>query len=112
MQVMKRTYSREFKLNLCRRVENQETTGNAVCREFGLSSGTWQRWIDQYRAKGEEAFQGQPWRSKEGEVDDTEDGLRARIKQLEASLGRAHLEVEFMREALGKLGGPRGSGPR
>jgi hypothetical protein len=46
-----------------------------------------------YRMEGTNAF---------GAAED----LEAKVKELEASLGRAHLENEFLREALGKLGVP------
>lgn len=59
------------------------------------------RWVEQYRAKGEEAFQGEPWRVNVATPE-------ARVRELEAALGRAHLELEFMKEALGKLTPRRG----
>jgi hypothetical protein len=51
------------------------------------------RWCAQYKARGEEAFV----RSDSGALD-----AQARIKSLENSLGRAHLEIEFLKEALSK----------
>jgi hypothetical protein len=55
------------------------------------------RWIEQFRAKGEEAFDGSGWRASVQTPD-------ARVRELEAALGRAHLEIEFLQEAVGKLG--------
>ena len=99
--MMRRSFTREFKLDVCRKVESGEMSKSRTCREHSVSNSMLDRWIDQYRAKGEEAFRGDAWR---GSVSSPE----ARIRELEASLGRAHLEIEFMKEALGKLTPRRG----
>jgi transposase-like protein len=91
---MRRTFTREFKLSLCGQVERGDVTKAAACREHSLSPSLLDRWIAKYEASGQAAF-------PSGEVD-----LENRVKELEASLGRAHLENEFLKEALGKLGIP------
>lgn len=92
MSVVKRTFTREFKLELCQRVKLGELTKTAACREHSLSPSLLNHWMDLYEAQGQDAF------PDGGPVD-----LAKRVKELEASLGRAHLENEFLREALGKL---------
>lgn len=99
--MMRRSFTREFKLDVCRKVESGEMSKSRTCREHSLSSSMLDRWIEQYRAKGDEAFSGDAWRSSASSPE-------ARIRELEASLGRAHLEIEFMKEALGKLTPRRG----
>jgi transposase-like protein len=94
--MMRRRFSREFKLSVCEKIVSGSVTKSGSCREHGLSPSVLDRWLEQYSAKGDSAFQGEPWR--ESNV-----APETRIKELEASLGRAHLELEFMREALGKL---------
>ena len=94
--MMRRSFSRELKLDVCRRAESGASSKSALCREHAISPTTLDKWIQQYRAAGEEAFLGAPWRPK---VITPE----ARVRELEASLGRAHLEIEFLQEALGKL---------
>ena len=94
MSVMRRTFTREFKLSLCGQVERGEVTKAAACREHSLSPSLLDRWMENYETKGQSAFPA-------GAVD-----LERRVKELEASLGRAHLENEFLKEALGKLGIP------
>lgn len=94
--MMRRSFSREFKLDVCLKVESGEISKSRICREQSLSPSVLDRWLEQYRTKGDQAFQGQSWRG-------TTQTPEARIKELEASLGRAHLELEFMKEALGKL---------
>lgn len=93
----RRSFSREFKLEVCRRVETGEISQTRVCREHALAASMLGRWLDQYRAKGEQAFDGSTWRAQ-SQVPE------ARVRELEASLGRAHLEIEFLREALSKKG--------
>jgi len=93
VSVVRRTFTREFKLDLCRRIDQGLISKTSACREYGLSNGLLDRWVEQFKVKGEGAFEaGSP-------VDPQQ-----RIKELEASLGRAHLENEFLKEALGKLG--------
>jgi transposase len=92
---MRRSFTREFKLELCQKVKLGQVSKSAACREHSLSPSLLDRWIDQYESKGQSAF------SESGAVD-----LERRVKELEASLGRSHLENEFLREALGKLGIP------
>jgi transposase-like protein len=92
-----RNHSREFKLDVCRKAESGEVSKSKLCRDHGLSGSLLDRWIDQYRAKGEESFTGGAWRPATQEPE-------AKIRALESSLGRAHLEIEFLRETLGKLG--------
>ncbi len=99
--MMRRRFSREFKLDACRRVEAGESSKARLCREHALTPSLLDRWVSQYRAMGEEAFSGEAWRPSSL-------GPEARIRELEAALGRAHLENEFLREALGKLGPGRG----
>jgi transposase len=93
MSAMRRTFTREFKLELCEKIRLGQLSKSAACREHSLSPGLLDRWMNQYDAKGNLAF------AENGPVD-----LERRVKELEASLGRAHLENEFLKEALGKLG--------
>jgi transposase len=95
VSVVRRTFSREFKLDLCQKVKLGQVTKTGACREYSLSPSVLDRWVEQYEKKGQSAF------SENAPVD-----LERRIKELEASLGRSHLENEFLREALGKLGIP------
>jgi transposase-like protein len=93
---MRRSFSREFKLGLCEQIERGELTKGRASRENALSYALVERWVEQYKAMGENAFSGQDWRAHAKAPE-------SKITELEAALGRAHLEIEFMREALGKL---------
>jgi transposase len=92
---MRRSFTREFKLDVCQKVQSGQSTKSAVCREHSLSPTLLDRWLSQFESKGKTAF------SEPSGVD-----LERKVKELEASLGRAHLENEFLKEALGKLGIP------
>ena len=92
---MSRRFEREFKLEIARRIASGEVSKAQACREHDLSPSVLDRWCAQYKAKGDEAFP----RSDSGAVD-----AQARIRALENSLGRAHLEIEFLKEALSKKG--------
>jgi transposase-like protein len=95
VSVVRRTFTREFKLDLCQKVKLGQVSKSGACREHSLGPALLERWVKQYEAKGQGAF------SESAPVD-----LERRVKELEASLGRSHLENEFLREALGKLGIP------
>ncbi len=58
--MMRRTFSREVKLEACRRAESGLETKSGICRELALSPNTLENWLKQYRAKGDEAFDGAP----------------------------------------------------
>jgi transposase-like protein len=95
--MMRRSFTRKFKLDVCQKAESGEASKSRLCREHALSPSMLDRWIEQYRAKGDDAFTGSGWRASSPTPD-------ARIRELEAALGRAHLEIEFLQEAVGKLG--------
>lgn len=103
--MVRRQFSRDIKLEACRRAEAGGETKAHICREFAISASLLEKWLEQFRAKGEEAFDGTPWRPEAGNPE-------ARVRQLEAALGRAHLEIEFLKECLGKFGRPKGGGSR
>lgn len=61
--MMRRTFTREFKLAVCQQAEAGHTTKARLCREHALSPSLLDRWIEQYRLKGEDAFAGQAWQA-------------------------------------------------
>ncbi len=65
-----------------------------ACREHGLSPGMVDRWVDQYRVLGSEAFPNSGTGPRLSDVD--------RTKELEALVGRQVLEIEFLKAALKK----------
>ena len=93
----KRTFEREFKLQVVRQLVNGEKRLSQLCREHGLCQTLVRRWREQYEAHGELAF------SEGSAGHHVERDAEARIAALEAALGRAHLEIEFLRHALKQL---------
>jgi len=96
---MKRTFTREFK----RQVASQALAGEKgmaqLCREYGLCQTLVRRWRDQYQQLGEAA-----WPDSIHPIEAAELDAEGRIAELEAALGRAHLENEMLRRALKKGG--------
>jgi len=101
--MQKRTFSREFKLEVARQLLTGEKRVSQVCREHAHCQTLVRRWREQYEKDGENA-----WLSPEATVGATGDA--ARIAALEGALGRAHLELDFLRHALTTLR-KRGSAP-
>jgi transposase-like protein len=90
----KRSFSREFKLQVVRQLVSGEKRFAQLCREHNLCQTLLRRWRDQYDQRGENA-----WLDREdGRLVDPE--AQTRIAALEAALGRATLENEFLRHAL------------
>lgn len=102
---MRRTHSRELKLQVVRELVSRERRISQVCREHSLCESVVRRWMEQYRTHGEEAFLESTSSPVMSSARLAEDPvlLQSRIRELEASLGRAHLENEFLRGALKKL---------
>lgn len=93
----KRTFDREFKLQVVRQLANGEKRLSHLCREHSLCQSLVRRWREQYEAHGELAF------SEGGSASHVGRDAEARVAALEAALGRAHLEIDFLRHALKQL---------
>lgn len=93
--MVRRSFTKEFKLEVCRKVANGQVSKTQAKREHNLGNATLDRWLEQFMARGDEAFEGD-WRPYRNEG-------QTRVRELEAALGRAHLEIEFLKECLGNL---------
>ena len=91
----KRTFDREFKLQITRQLVTGHKRLSQLCREHNLGASLVRNWKQQYESQGENA-----WLDQEPHVNQDKD---ARIAALEAALGRAHLENEFLRDAFSKI---------
>jgi transposase-like protein len=89
----KRSFDREFKLQVVRQLRTGEKRLSQLCREHQLSETLVRRWKEQYEQHGEAAW------PEGGSLIVTADPEQ-RIRELEAALGRAHLENELLRRAL------------
>ena len=92
----KREYSRDFKLMVVRQVENGEKRPVQACREYGLANCVLDRWRNEYKTRGEEAFT-----AKNSEASIT---LEARVAELERLCGQLSLENAILKKALQRAG--------
>ena len=94
----RRNHSRQFKIDLCSKIDSGLLSQAAAVREHNLAPSMLARWIDQYRSRGLEAFKDSP----------VEEDKDLRIAQLEQALGQAYLDIKILKSALGKKGGQPG----
>jgi transposase len=103
--VSRRTFTRELKLEICRSVESGSVGKGQACRTHAIGASLLKQWLEQYRAKGEHAFSGSDWRIASQTPE-------SRTRELEAALGRAHLEIELLKLALAKKPSTPGTGAK
>lgn len=103
---VKRVFPREFKLSVARQLVSGEKRISQICREHGLCESVVRRWKLQYESNGEGAWteNAQPPARVVIPNSGTDEAvaMASRVKELEAALGRAHLEIEFLKLALEK----------
>jgi transposase-like protein len=95
---------RKFKPEFKRRVVEEWLSGDQriaqICRKYQLSDSLVRNWRKQYEKRGPDAW----------DAPDESDGELAaaekRIAELEAALGRATMEVDFMKRAVKRFGIP------
>jgi transposase len=88
----RRTFTREFKLQVIREVEAGKTPAQ-VAREYQISDNTISKWRRELRQYKERAFAGR------GHAYSDE----ARVKELERMVGRLTMENDFLKKLLQKL---------
>lgn len=92
--VSTRRFNRSFKLSVCEAIVCGSKSKAQTCREHALTPSMLDRWVDQYRKLGKEAF---PHSLGPGEVNE-----ELRILELEALVGRLTLENQILKSALQK----------
>lgn len=105
MSVTKRKFTREFKIQVVSELEQGLKTRAQVNREYELSEGLVNKWVQAYRKDPQNAFLGHG--TSNGANVETE-RLKAQISQLEWALGRKSFEVEMLKEVIEKLQVKRG----
>lgn len=91
MGLAKRRFSREFKIQVCEEVESKLKTQAEVIRGHSLAPSVLSGWLSEYRKNPTGCFAG---REKY-----PVDASAAKIKELEAALGRATYENQILKEA-------------
>ena len=102
----KRFFDREFKLQVARQAYTGEKRLAQLCREHGLCQTLVRRWRDQFARDGEAAF------LAAGPETYAQANTEARVAALEAALGRAHLEIDFLQHAIATLRKGGSASPR
>ena len=92
MTVRRRTFSRDFKLQVVREVEAGKSQAE-VAREHQISAHMLSRWCRQHRRYKDKAFSG----SGRPHTDE------ARIAALERMIGRLAMENDLLKKVLRKL---------
>src|SRR3954469_14459091 len=90
--VKRRTFTREFKLQVIREVEAGKSQAQAA-REYQLSDNTISKWRRELRQYNDRAFSGR------GNAHTDE----ARVHELERMVGRLTMENDFLKKLLQKL---------
>lgn len=90
--MQKRVHSREFKLEVVRKVASGEKRPAQICREYGLAESVLSRWRKEYQERGEAAFQA----NSSGEVSTQEQ----KIAELERFCGQLALENQVLKKTL------------
>lgn len=87
--MMKRTFSKEFKVKACELVIKGGIKHAVVAEKMGINKVMLYRWIDEYEAYGEEAFVGKGKQRSEN----------AELRKLKKENERLKMELEILKKA-------------
>jgi transposase len=91
---LRRTHTREFKLQCVRQVTTGQKRPVQICCEHNLSESVLLRWRREYEARGEAAF-------TDKQLSHTE-ALEHKIAELERFCGKLALENEILKKGLAR----------
>ncbi len=86
---MKRTYTKEFKMQACKLVVEDEIKPRIVAEKFGIHEVMLYRWVTEYKTYGEEAFVG---KGRQRSAD-------AELKKLRKENEELKMENEILKKA-------------
>jgi transposase-like protein len=92
MSVKRRTYSREFKLQVIGEADAGVPIAE-LCRRYELANGMIGKWRRQLKDSPRNPFPGKGSRSTD----------QAKIAEMERLIGRQALEIDFLKNALKRL---------
>jgi len=87
-----RTFSREFKLEVCQQISTGEKRPAQICREHNLTPSLLHRWRQQYAQHGALAFSSEPKTELEA--------LERKVAELERFCGQLSLVNSVLKKAL------------
>ena len=96
----RRTFCREFKLEVVRQLASGAKRPAQVCREYGLAESVLARWRQAYASRGEAAFRPRY---------DLATPLEQRVAELERLCGQLALENALLKTALQRVPSRRGT---
>ncbi len=99
-----RTFTREFKIDTVRQIENGLKRPAQICREHNLDHSVLTRWRAEFAARGEAAFT-----PKQPIEPSGTEALEARIAELERFCGQLSLENSVLKKLVAKLPSPSGT---
>lgn len=94
MRLIKRKFTREFKINVCGEVEAGLKSQAQVSREYQLSEGLMGKWLYEYRKDPVNCFTRSRYQVSSQE---------AKMSQMEAALGRMVMENEILKKVNQEL---------
>jgi transposase len=99
-----RTFTREFKLDLCRQIQGGQKRPAQVCREHQLTEGLLLRWRREYEQRGEAAFCAR----ENAEASPTALPER-KVAELERFCGQLSLENTLLKKLVSTQHSPKGT---
>ncbi len=91
-----KTYTREFKLQLCRQAATGEKRPAQLCREHKLAESVLLRWRKEYDARGEASF-------TERQPSSEDEALERKVAELERFCGQLALENRVLKKSLERM---------
>ncbi len=99
----KRQHSREFRIEIVERMLAGEKV-MALSQQHGLARSMMYRWRDAYRRQGASGMSKAAKAAyKQAKAGDSEQKLRERIAQLERTIGRQTVEIDFFKGVFKRL---------
>lgn len=90
MVAMRRSYTREFKLETVEALTNTDVTVNQMAEDLGIHPNTLYKWVRQYGERPDEAFPGKGRQTSEAE----------QLKQLQRENQRLRMERDILKKAM------------
>ena len=97
---MKRSYSKEFKVQACELVVKDHIKVSVVAERFGIHTVMLHRWVSEYETYGEEAFVGKG-NQRSGD---------AELRKLRKENERLKMENEILKKAAAYFAKEQGNG--
>jgi transposase-like protein len=99
-----RTFTREFKLDIVRQIENGLKRPAQLCREHHLDHSVLTRWRREFQERGDAAFT-----AKQSTDLGPMEALEARIAELERHCGQLSLENSVLKKLVTRLPSKNGT---